>query len=162
MYKRQESVSPEPAPEQETLVPEEVAEEIPAPIETPAAEPVEPEVGPEPLVAEPEPPLEPVEEMQIKAPEETPPQPEAVADGVVVFEFTGPCWVEVRDNTGRARIIGMMRDGVSRRLDAQLGPFRVVIGDIQVARLSINGESYDLTRHTRGKVARFTLDPSRL
>ena len=56
----------------------------------------------------------------------------------------------------------MMRDGTSRRLDAELGPFRVVIGDIQVARLSVNGDDYDLTRHTRGKVARFTLDPSRL
>jgi hypothetical protein len=55
-----------------------------------------------------------------------------------------------------------MRDGVSRSLDAQLGPFRVVIGDIKAARLSVNGEAYDLTRHTRGKVARFTLDPSRL
>ena len=84
------------------------------------------------------------------------------AEGVVVFEFTGPCWVEVRDATGRARIIGVMRDGVRRSLAAGLGPFRVVIGDIQAARLSVNGEEYDLQRHTRGKVARFTLDPSRL
>ena len=93
---------------------------------------------------------------------EAEPMAPAGAEGVVVFEFTGPCWVEVRDATGRARIIGVMRDGVRRSLAAGLGPFRVVIGDIQAARLSVNGEEYDLQRHTRGKVARFTLDPSRL
>lgn len=115
------------------------------PVSTPAPEPVETAAA----VAE------------IQEPVESPVQP-AASEGVVVFEFSGPCWVEVRDNTGRARIIGMMRDGVRRTLDTQLGPFRVVIGDIQVVRLSVNGETYDLGRHTRGKVARFTLDPSRL
>lgn len=156
-----DEASPEPAPQEERQVPERVVEEMPAsaPAEEPAAEP---DVPMEPIVAEPEPQLEPVEEVQVQAPQETPPQPVATAQGVVVFEFTGPCWVEVRDNTGRARIIGMMRDGTSRRLDARLGPFRVVIGDIQVARININGDPYDLSRHTRGKVARFTLDPSRL
>ena len=158
----EETVTPEPAPQAQMPAPEAVVEEIPVATEAPAAEPVEPDVALEPVVAEPEPPLEPVEEMQVQVMEETPPPPVAATEGVVVFEFSGPCWVEVRDNTGRARIIGMMRDGVSRRLDAQLGPFRVVIGDIQVARLSVNGDPYDLTRHTRGKVARFTLDPSRL
>jgi cytoskeleton protein RodZ len=88
--------------------------------------------------------------------------PTPISDGLVVFEFTGPCWVEVRDANGRMRIIGVMRDGMRRSLDAQLGPFSVVIGDIQAARLTVNGENYDLSRHTRGKVARFTLDPSRL
>ncbi len=94
-------------------------------------------------------------------PESEPPAP-AGSVGLVVFEFSGPCWVEVRDATGRARIIGVMREGARRTLDAGLGPFRVVIGDITMARLSVNGEDYDLRRHTRGKVARFTLDPSRL
>lgn len=100
--------------------------------------------------------------VEVPEPVEIPAQQPVASGAEVVFEFSGPCWVEVRDNTGRARIIGMMRDGVRRSLDAQLGPFRVVIGDIQVVRLSVNGEAYDLARHTRGKVARFTLDPSRL
>lgn len=86
----------------------------------------------------------------------------ATASGLVVFEFTGPCWVEVRDASGRARILGVMRTGVRRSLDARQGPFRIVIGDIYAARLSVRGEAYDLRRHARGKVARFTLDPSRL
>lgn len=175
--------SSDAAPQQEGTLPPmgsgiisepERAETIAAPMdEAPGAEPiVSPQ--PEPVTAEPvvsempvsEPPPEPAEsiadEADIQEPVEPPVQPVAASDGVVVFEFSGPCWVEVRDNTGRARIIGMMRDGVRRTLDSQMGPFRVVIGDIQVVRLSVNGESYDLSRHTRGKVARFTLDPSRL
>jgi cytoskeleton protein RodZ len=91
-----------------------------------------------------------------------PEAPATMPDGLLVFEFLGPCWMEVRDATGRARIVGVMREGMRRRLDAQLGPFRVVIGDIHAVRLSVNGEIYDLGRHTRGKVARFTLDPSKL
>jgi cytoskeleton protein RodZ len=90
------------------------------------------------------------------------PAPAPVAAGRVVFEFSGPCWVEVRDVNNRTRIIGVMREGTRRSLDAGLGPFRVVIGDIKVARLTVNGEAYDLQQHTRGKVARFTLDPSAL
>ena len=91
------------------------------------------------------------------------PQPAApMPAGAVVFEFSGPCWVEVRDPSGRARIIGEMRDGMRKTLDAQLGPFKVVLGDIHVVRLTVNGKAVDLTQYTRGKVARFSLDPSRL
>lgn len=91
-----------------------------------------------------------------------PEAPPAMPEGLVVFKFSGPCWVEVRDATGRARIVGMMQEGMRRSLNAQLGPFSVLIGDIHVVQLSVNGEAYDLGRHTRGKVARFTLDPSKL
>jgi cytoskeleton protein RodZ len=104
----------------------------------------------------------PAEIVPLPEAEIEPEMPTPISGGLVVFEFTGPCWVEVRDASGRARIIGVMREGMRRSLDAQLGPFRVVIGDIQEARLSVNGKEYDLRRHTRGKVARFTLDPSRL
>ncbi len=154
----------EPA-EADTPVSEPVFGDRYTPVEPPAAEPVKPEVPMEPAEATPEPVQEPVALVPAEEPEQalpSPPPPASGAEGLVVFEFSGPCWVEVRDNSGRARIIGMMRDGIRRTLGAQLGPFRVVIGDIHVASLSVNGEAYDLARHTRGKVARFTLDPSRL
>jgi len=85
-----------------------------------------------------------------------------VASGMVVFEFSGPCWVEVRDTTGRARLIGEMREGLRRTLDLALGPFQVVLGDVNSVTVDVNGTKIDLRSHTRGKVARFTLDPSRL
>jgi len=80
----------------------------------------------------------------------------------LVFEFNGSCWAEVRDTNGKARIIGEMRDGARRTLNASLGPFKIVLGDATVVQLTVAGESYDLTPHTRGKVARFTLDPASL
>ena len=82
----------------------------------------------------------------------------APASGQLVFEFGGRCWAEVRDSTGRARIIGEMRPGSRRVLDAALGPFKIVLGDVTGVSLSVNGKPYDLAPHTRGKVARFTLD----
>ncbi|MCU7914626.1 MAG: helix-turn-helix domain-containing protein [Candidatus Thiodiazotropha sp. (ex Gloverina cf. vestifex)] len=84
------------------------------------------------------------------------------SSGLVVFEFTGSCWVEVRDATGRARIFGEKRGGVSRSLDGSMGPFSVVLGDINAVKVSVNGVAFDLKPYARGKVARFTLDPTRL
>lgn len=96
----------------------------------------------------------------VAAPEET---TETVASkGLVVFEFTGSCWVEVRDATGRSRIFGEKRGGVSRSLDGSMGPFSVVLGDINAVKVSVNGVPFDLKPYARGKVARFTLDPTRL
>lgn len=133
---------PSPAPEAQESPPQAAetsqADALPPPFPTTAAEPSPAEA---PLEAEASP---------------------AIATDQVVFEFTGPCWVEVRDAGGRARILGVMREGTRRSLNAGLGPFRIVIGDIFSVRLSVKGEAYDLRRHTRGKVARFTLDPSRL
>jgi cytoskeleton protein RodZ len=124
----------------------------------------EPEVETAPMVEAPSYPAvsDELPSLETSGPETSPAPAQSAVAGMVVFEFTGPCWVEVRDVNGRTRIIGVMREGTRRSLDTQLGPFRVVIGDIKVARLSVNGEAYNLQQHTRGKVARFTLDPSKL
>ena len=53
-------------------------------------------------------------------------------------------------------------DRLRRILNAGSGPFKVVIGDINAVKISVNGKPYNLRAHARGKVARFTLDPSRL
>ena len=86
----------------------------------------------------------------------------ATAAGAVMFEFLGPCWVEVRDATGRARIIGEMRTGTTRNINGAGGPYQVVVGDIHAVRLLVNGEAFDMQPFARGKVARFTLDPAQL
>jgi cytoskeleton protein RodZ len=76
------------------------------------------------------------------------------------FEFTKRCWTEVRDASGKAQIIGEMRAGARRTLDASLGPFRIVLGNAVGTKLSLDGEPFDLAPYTSGGVARFTLDPS--
>jgi cytoskeleton protein RodZ len=89
-------------------------------------------------------------------------QQPAAADGLMVFEFTGPCWAEVRDSTGKAQIIGEMGAGDRRTVPANLGPYKIVLGNVKAARLSIDGKPFDLASKTRGVVARFTLDPTQL
>ncbi|MEJ2610260.1 MAG: DUF4115 domain-containing protein [Candidatus Thiodiazotropha sp.] len=80
----------------------------------------------------------------------------------LIFEFSGACWVEVRDQAGDARIIGEMRSGTVRRLNSQYGPFSIVFGDASVVKLSVDGQPIDLKSFTKGKVARFTLDPAQM
>jgi cytoskeleton protein RodZ len=110
------------------------------------------------------PPAEPETASVAEAPamaSDTPVEPVAPS-GSVLFEFIGNCWVDVRDASGRARILGVKSEGLRRILNINAGPFKVVIGDINAVKVSVNGTPYNLRAHARGKVARFTLDPSRL
>jgi len=86
-------------------------------------------------------------------PEPTPPRQ-------LVLEFSGNCWAEVRDATGRAHVIGEKRAGARYVLGTDLGPFKIILGDASVVSITLDGEPYDLAPHTRGNVARFTLDTS--
>jgi cytoskeleton protein RodZ len=93
-------------------------------------------------------------------------QPESLqpmaAPGLMVFEFTGACWAEVRDSTGKAHIIGEMGAGDRRTVPSNLGPYKIVLGNVKFARLTIDGKPFDLASQTKGVVARFTLDPKQL
>ncbi|MBT3024188.1 MAG: DUF4115 domain-containing protein [Candidatus Thiodiazotropha sp. (ex Lucina aurantia)] len=80
----------------------------------------------------------------------------------VVFLFSESCWAEVRDRDGKLRIFGELGSGKRRTLDSQLGPFSVLLGNAPGVELTIDGEPFDLKPFTRGKVARFNLDPNRL
>jgi cytoskeleton protein RodZ len=96
--------------------------------------------------------------------QETESAPEVVAEvsKMVVFLFNDSCWTEVRDRNGKLRIFGELGSGKQRTLDSRLGPFSVLLGNAAGVELSIDGESFDLKPFTRGKVARFNLDPNRL
>jgi cytoskeleton protein RodZ len=80
----------------------------------------------------------------------------------VVFLFKESCWAEVRDRDGKLRIFGELGSDKRHTLDGRLGPFSVLLGNAPGVELTIDGESFDLKPFTRGKVARFTLDPNRL
>jgi cytoskeleton protein RodZ len=86
----------------------------------------------------------------------------AVALKQVVFLFKDACWTEVRDSEGKLRIFGELSSGRQRILDSKLGPFSVLLGNAPEVELTIDGEVFDLKPYTRGRVARFTLDPNRL
>ncbi|MCG7928580.1 MAG: DUF4115 domain-containing protein [Candidatus Thiodiazotropha lotti] len=135
----EEPVAADPQPQQTTPMPE-------------SAEP-----QPEPEVVE----MEPAQIEPVAAVEEPPAAVESRSKSLL-FSFEGPCWTEVRSLDGKARIIGEMRSGTKRRLSSDYGPFSVVLGDVAVVTLTIDGQPFDLAPFTRGKVARFTLDPDKL
>ncbi len=94
------------------------------------------------------------------APVETPaPAPAAPK---VVFEFSERCWAEVRDANGRARIFGEIAAGTTRLLDKGPAPYTVVLGNASGVSITVDGVAYDLKRHARANVARFSFDPSNL
>jgi cytoskeleton protein RodZ len=152
------TLSPPPESEAALSPPTASVDELPASSPLPSQRPQEfgqtaPQASPTEIQA---PTAEP------KMPPVAPPQQPSVDDGLMVFEFQGPCWAEVRDSTGKAHIIGEMAAGDRRTVPANLGPYKIVLGNVKVARLTINGKPFDLASITRGVVARFTLDPSQL
>ncbi len=87
--------------------------------------------------------------------------PPPVEDGSpkIIFEFSAACWAEVRDARGRVQLIGEFSAGDRRILEGE-APFKVVLGNTPAVELTVNGQPVDLAQHSRGSVARFTLDPS--
>lgn len=77
----------------------------------------------------------------------------------VELEFTGPCWVDIRDATGEVLLFGEMSRGDRESLDGE-PPYSLVLGNASAVEIRISGEPYDLRTHARGNVARFELDPT--
>lgn len=148
------------------------APEAVAPAETPAAdaEAVEPAAPP----AEPQPqaaaaateaasaaaPQEPAAGAAAEPESTSEPAPAPPALGPqVVLSLTGQCWVEIRDQSGTYKLIGNFGPGTREVLGGE-PPYRVLLGNAAAAELTVDGQPVDLVAHTRGQVARFTLDPS--
>jgi cytoskeleton protein RodZ len=136
----------------------------PAPVETPPVEPmpvepmpVEPAVPVEPIPAGPLPsaepaPVETVAEVLVEAAVEPPPPDEAL-----VFSFTQPSWVEVRDRDGQI-IHSQLNPGDSRRVIVGQSPFALVVGNASQVTLQYRGRTIDLVPRSRSDVARLTLE----
>ena len=83
------------------------------------------------------------------------------AEAAVVLNFSGPCWVDIRDSTGKVLLFGeMARD--DREILGGQPPYSLVLGNTAAAELSVAGQPYDLSAVSRGNVARFKLDPAEI
>lgn len=83
------------------------------------------------------------------------------AAAAVVLNFSGPCWVDIRDSTGKVLLFGeMARD--DREILGGQPPYSLVLGNTAAAELSVAGQPYDLSAVSRGNVARFKLDPAEI
>lgn len=82
----------------------------------------------------------------------------ALQDGIQI-DFSGRCWVQVTDGSGKVILSGEMKAGDSKAIGGQ-GPLRFVLGNAKVVSMTVNSETFDLGPHTSGNVARFTLKAS--
>lgn len=73
------------------------------------------------------------------------------------LSFSKESWVEVRDRRGNVVFSQRGVPGVERDVDGQ-PPFALVIGYAPGVAVSLRGSVVDLTPHTRGDVARLTLE----
>jgi len=67
-------------------------------------------------------------------------------------------WVEISDANGEQLELDLIRAGGSREYSGQ-APFYVMIGRASAVELGMDGSTVDLGPHTRGNVARMTLQP---
>jgi cytoskeleton protein RodZ len=65
-------------------------------------------------------------------------------------------WVEISDAAGEQLELDLIRAGTSREYRGQ-APFEVMIGRASAVELSLDGRDINLGPHTRGNVARLTL-----
>lgn len=86
---------------------------------------------------------------------------DAKTAGLVVHNLTittsADTWVEISDGTGEQLELDLIRAGSTRQYGGQ-APFDVMIGRASAVELGLDGEAVDLGPHTRGNVARMTLD----
>jgi cytoskeleton protein RodZ len=134
-----------------------------APVSTPAETPVEQRniAASAPLQVEPEP--EPAAAQMEPDPEVSEPEPEAVAaavdDGEVrlSLSFSGECWTEVSDATGKRLFFDMGRTGQTFDLSGA-APFAVLFGNVDNVSVRVNGNDYPVSSSSPGsRTARLTI-----
>lgn len=67
----------------------------------------------------------------------------------LVLTFTGTSWIEATDANGFRLIYGLFDQGDNRLSVRGSAPFRVVVGDANKVEVRVNGQKFELGRHTR-------------
>lgn len=74
----------------------------------------------------------------------------------MVFTFEDDCWVNIKDASGEAIAYGVKQKG--RVMEIQgVPPVEVTLGAPDNVRISVNGESVDISSYQNGRTARFAL-----
>ncbi|MFB0937235.1 MAG: DUF4115 domain-containing protein [Propionivibrio sp.] len=75
----------------------------------------------------------------------------------LVFTFSQPSWVEVRDRTGQIVFSQLSQAGSRREVNGQ-PPFSLVVGNSSHVALQYKGNPVDLSKRSKDDVARLTLE----
>ena len=81
----------------------------------------------------------------------------AATGGDLKLSFAQSAWVEVRDAMGQMIVSGMMPAASQREIGGQ-APFSLVIGNATQVTVHYRGRAIDLAPHSKGDVARLTVE----
>ena len=85
------------------------------------------------------------------------PAPAATAKkSEIILYVEADCWADVRDAADKRLIYETIPGGRVITLSGE-APFRIFLGNAQAVKMFYNGQEYDISKHRRGLVARFTL-----
>ena len=73
------------------------------------------------------------------------------------LSFARPAWVEIRDGRGQT-VFSELGQGGSQRVVDGLPPFSLVVGNAANVTVEYQGKVLDLAQHSKGDVARLTLE----
>jgi cytoskeleton protein RodZ len=81
---------------------------------------------------------------------------ESVSPNLAPWQFTASAesWLELRDAKNAVVWSGVLKAGVTQRIESPL-PVRVVVGRASVVSVTLRGQAFDLKPHTRSNAARF-------
>jgi len=112
-----------------------------------------------PVAASEKPPVQPVAPVVMPAPApDAPADPvKASARNTLIFTFSQPSWVEVRDRSGGIIFSQMSLAGSQREIEGQ-PPFALVVGNAAHVTLQYRGKRVDLSKRSKDDVARITVE----
>ena len=82
--------------------------------------------------------------------------PASSSGEALVFAFSQPSWVEVRDRSGQI-VFSQLSEAGSRREVTGQPPFSLVVGNASHVTLQFRGKPVDFSKRSKEDVARLTL-----
>lgn len=81
--------------------------------------------------------------------------PAAAAD--LVFRFSGNCWVQVKDATGKVLLAELGRAGALAQVSGGVPPYQVLVGNVKGVAITYHGAAVALPAQSRQGVARLRI-----
>ncbi|WP_448548822.1 RodZ domain-containing protein [Thalassotalea fusca] len=75
---------------------------------------------------------------------------------LVVFNFSGDCWVNIYDATGERVAWGVKKSGYEMKIEG-VAPFQITLGKPELVSINFQGSPVDLSAFSKGNIAKFTL-----
>ncbi|WP_123104364.1 RodZ domain-containing protein [Acidithiobacillus sulfuriphilus] len=79
----------------------------------------------------------------------------AAAD--LVFQFSGNCWVQVKDATGKVLLAELGRAGAQAQVSGGVPPYQVLVGNVKGVVITYHGAAVAFPAHSQQGVARLRI-----